>query len=53
MVTFLIALLALFVGYALYGRFVEKVFAPDDRPTPAQSSADGVDYIPTLRKYHE
>ena len=46
MITFLIALLALFVGYVVYGRFVEKVFAPDERQTPAQSSADGVDFIP-------
>ena len=46
MITFLIALLALFVGYNVYGRFVERVFAPDDRQTPAQTSADGVDFIP-------
>ena len=46
MVTFLIALLALIVCYATYGRFVEKVFAPDDRLTPAQMNPDGVDYVP-------
>ena len=46
MITFLIALLALFVGYTVYGRFVERMFAPDDRQTPAQVSADGVDFIP-------
>ena len=46
MVTFLVALLALFVGYTVYGRFVERMFAPDDRQTPAQVGADGVDFIP-------
>ena len=47
MVTFLIALVALIVGFVLYGTLVEKVFAIDsDRPTPAVSQADGVDYVP-------
>src|SRR5574344_1555459 len=45
MISFTIALLALIVGYFLYGRFVEHVFGPDDRPTPAVTHADGVDYI--------
>ena len=45
MVTFLIALLTLIVGYNIYGRFVERVFAPDNRLTPAQVAPDGVDYI--------
>lgn len=45
MITFIISLFALIIGYIVYGRFVEKVFGPDDRPTPAVSMADGVDYI--------
>ena len=46
MVSFLISILALVVGYLLYGRFVERVFAPDpQRKTPAYTKADGVDYI--------
>lgn len=45
MITFLVSLLALVAGYLLYGRFVEKVFGPDNRETPAVSKADGVDYI--------
>lgn len=45
MLSLTIALLALIVGYFLYGKFVEHVFQPDDRPTPAVSMADGVDYI--------
>ncbi|MBR1688233.1 MAG: carbon starvation protein A [Prevotella sp.] len=45
MISFVLSLVALVVGYWLYGRFVEKVFGPDGRPTPAVSMADGVDYI--------
>ena len=45
MITFLISLAALVVGYMLYGRVVERVFGPDDRPTPALRKADGIDYI--------
>ena len=37
--------MALVIGYLLYGRFVEKVFGPDDRVTPAVAKADGVDFI--------
>ncbi len=45
MISFALSLVALIVGYMIYGRLVERVFAPDDRPTPAVSKADGVDYI--------
>lgn len=45
MISFAISLLALVVGYLLYGKFVEHVFGPDDRPTPAVANADGVDYM--------
>ena len=45
MISFLVSLLALVLGYLLYGRFVEKVFGPDDRVTPAVAKADGMDYI--------
>ncbi len=45
MISFTIALLALITGYLLYGKFVERVFGPDDRPTPAVAHPDGVDYI--------
>ena len=44
--TFIIGLVILFGGAALYGRFCEKVFGPDDRQTPAYAKQDGVDYIP-------
>ena len=46
MATFIIGLVILFVGAAVYGKFCEKVFGPDDRETPAYSKQDGVDYIP-------
>mgnify|MGYP000345950605 FL=1 len=46
MITFTLCLLALIIGYFTYGRFMERVFGPDDRKTPALTKADGVDYIP-------
>ena len=46
MITFTLCLLLLVAGYFTYGRFVERIFGPDDRPTPATTKADGVDYIP-------
>ena len=45
MLSFLFSLVALVLGYLVYGKFVERVIAPDDRPTPAVAMADGVDYI--------
>lgn len=45
MITFTLSLVALIVGYLFYGRMVERIFSPDDRPTPAISKADGVDYV--------
>ena len=46
MITLTLCLLALIAGYFIYGRFIERVFGPDDRKTPALTKADGVDYIP-------
>ena len=47
MLTFIISLVALLLGYALYGGLVEKIFGPDPaRQTPALTKADGVDFIP-------
>ncbi len=45
MVSFIISLAALVLGYLPYGKFVAHVFGPDDRPTPAVAKADGVDFI--------
>ena len=46
MITFFCAIAVLLVGYALYGKFIERVFGPDDRPTPANTHPDGVDFVP-------
>ena len=47
MYSFILSLLALVLGYLLYGKFVERVFGPDpSRVTPAVSKADGVDFVP-------
>ena len=45
MISFVLSLIALVLGYLFYGRFIEKVFGPDDRVTPAVAKADGLDYI--------
>lgn len=45
MITFSVSLLALFLGYLLYGRYIERLFGPDSRVTPAVAKSDGVDYI--------
>lgn len=46
MLTFILGLVILVGGAAIYGRFCEKIFGPDDRETPAYAKQDGVDYIP-------
>lgn len=47
MISFLVAIVALVLGYFLYGAFVEKVFGVNPgRKTPAYSMNDGVDYVP-------
>ena len=46
MISFIVSLIILFVGYMTYGRLVEKFFGPDDRKTPAIAINDGVDCIP-------
>ena len=45
MISFTLSFLALILGYFLYGRFVEKVFGPDNRKTPAIAKADGLDFV--------
>jgi carbon starvation protein CstA len=43
---FILATVALIVGYIVYGTIVEKVFGlRPDRATPAKTLADGVDYV--------
>ena len=38
---FLLGLAILAIGYFTYGKLVEKILAPDDRPTPCQTCDDG------------
>ncbi len=45
MYTFVVSLVALVLGYIIYGAIVERIIAPDDRPTPAVKNADGVDFV--------
>ncbi len=46
MISFLISIVVLVLGYLLYGAFVDHAFGPDpSRKTPAIVKADGVDYI--------
>lgn len=45
MISFLLSLVALVLGYLIYGKFVERMFGPTDNPTPAVAMADGVDYV--------
>lgn len=45
MISFTLGLIALLLGYAIYGKVVERVFSPDDRITPALSKSDGVDFM--------
>ena len=46
MATFITGLVILLLGGYLYGKFVEHVFKPDDRETPAVRMKDGIDYVP-------
>lgn len=47
MLWFIICVVALLAGYAIYGTFIEKVFGiKPSRPTPAHSQQDGVDFVP-------
>lgn len=46
MISFLLGLLLLVGGYFVYGKFVERIFHPDDRKTVAYTHEDGVDFVP-------
>jgi len=47
MITFILSIVALVLGYLIYGKFVEKKFGvEDDKPTPAIAKEDGVDFVP-------
>ena len=47
MYSFIISIIALVLGFVIYGRVVERVFGADaKRITPAYTMNDGVDYMP-------
>ncbi len=47
MITFFICLTILLLGYVFYSKYLEKMMEVDpNRPTPATSMSDGVDYVP-------
>ena len=49
MISLVTSFAVLIIGYIVYGRVAEKIFAPDDRQTPALSVNDGVDFVPMKR----
>jgi len=47
MISFLVSIVVLVIGYFVYGNYIERKFGIDvDRPTPAISKQDGVDFVP-------
>ena len=46
MMLFVLGLLLLAAGYLFYGKLVENLIGPDDRPVPSKTKFDGVDYLP-------
>lgn len=51
MFTFLISVVALILGYMVYGKLVEKIFgAKEENLTPAIAKQDGVDFVPIDKK---
>lgn len=54
MVTFIICAAALVLGYAIYGKAVDRIFGSDpNREVPAIANADGVDFValPTWKSF--
>ena len=54
MITFCLAIAVLIIGYVIYGKFVDRFFGADpDRPTPAVTKADSVDFkaMPTWKVF--
>ncbi len=47
MITFIVSIIILVIGYFTYGKFIEKIFGvKEQRPTPAYAKKDDVDYVP-------
>ncbi len=46
MISFILSIVVLVLGYVFYGSLVERIFGSDrHRPTPAVANPDGVDYV--------
>ena len=46
MYSFIGSIIALVLGYLIYGKIVDKIFGSDEsKITPAKRLADGVDYM--------
>lgn len=50
MISLLISIAVLVLGYLFYGKIVERLFGVSDNLTPAVAHPDGVDYVP-LKKW--
>ncbi|WP_085522043.1 carbon starvation CstA family protein [Tuberibacillus sp. Marseille-P3662] len=51
MITFIVSILLLILGYFTYGTIVEKIFKrKDTRTTPAYDQQDNIDYLPMGKK---
>ena len=47
MITFIVSIILLVVGYFTYGKYIDKMFGPNkERPTPSYDQRDNVDYLP-------
>ncbi len=46
MTLFISGILVLIVGYFTYGKLMMRLCRPDERPTPALTHTDGIDYLP-------
>ena len=47
MISFIISIAILVLGYFIYGNYIERKFGIDtERSTPAISKQDGVDFVP-------
>ena len=47
MITFIISIVVLFLGFFIYSKVIEKIFGANfNLPTPVERLKDGVDYVP-------
>jgi carbon starvation protein CstA len=50
MLTFLVGILILVLGYFFWSKVAEKIFGPDDRKTPALKHPDAVERVPLSKR---